>query len=159
MSEIRPAVERRHPPAALMHLINPVVRRLISSGRGRAGDQLILLHYTGRKSGRRFDIPVGYQLIAGTPTVFTNSRWRHNFSGGRDIEMTLRGRRRAARATLVDDPTIVAQVYYDLISELGVKAAQRRMGIRVNLDRNPTLEELDEAVRRYGLSLVRLEET
>ena len=158
MPDTRPAVERRHPPAALMRLVNPVVRRLISSGRGPAGGQLILLHYTGRRSGRQFDIPVGYQLIAGTPTVFTNSRWRHNFSGGRDIEMTRRGRRRAARATLVDDPAIVAQVYDDLFSQFGVKAAQRRLGIRVNVDRNPTREELEEAVRRCGLSLVRLEE-
>ena len=149
------AVERRHPPSALMRLVNPVVRYLV--GRGRAGDQLLVLHYTGRRTGRRFDVPAGYHLVDGVPTVFTNSGWRHNFAGGADVEVTSGGRRRAGRATLVTDPPTVAGVYRRLIDEIGWRAAQRRMGIRVTVGRAPTLEELQDAVTRSGLSLVRLD--
>jgi hypothetical protein len=153
MSE-KQAVERRHPPDALMTLVNPIVRRLVS--RGRAGDQLLVLHFTGRRTGQRYDVPAGYHDVDGVPTVFTNSRWRHNFAGGRDIEVTFRGERRAAQADLVSDARAVAAVYRGLIDGLGWKAAQRRMGIRITVGRTPTLDELQEAVIRSGLSLVRL---
>jgi hypothetical protein len=56
--------------------------------------QILVLHYTGRRSGQRYDVPVGYHLIDGVPTVFTNSGWRHNFADGPTIEVTYRGARR-----------------------------------------------------------------
>jgi hypothetical protein len=96
------AVERCHPPSALMRLINPFMRRLV--GGGRLGNQILVLHYVGRRSGRHFDVPAGYHLIGGVVSVFTNSGWRHNFAGGRNIEVTLRGVRQPAQAVLCDDP-------------------------------------------------------
>ncbi len=149
------AIEPRHPPAALMKLVNPVVRRLVA--RGRAGEQLLVLHLTGRRTGQRYDVPAGYQLVDGVPTVFTNSGWRHNCAGGADVEVTLRGERRAARATLVDDPPTVATVYRQVIGAIGWQAAQRRMGIRITVGRTPTLEELQDAVTASGLSLIRVD--
>jgi hypothetical protein len=104
----RPAVERVHPPDALLRMINPLMRRLIA--RGRFGDQLLLLHYVGRRSGRRFDVPAGYRVIDGVVSVLTNSGWRHNFAGGRDIEVTTNGRRRPGHAVLVDDPQEITDV-------------------------------------------------
>jgi hypothetical protein len=77
----KPAVERVHPPDALFRLLNRVMRPLIA--RGHFQDQLLLLHYVGRRSGRRFDVPAGYHMIDGVPSVLTSSGWRHNFAGGR----------------------------------------------------------------------------
>lgn len=83
----RPAVGRVHPPDALFRLLNRVMRPLIA--RGHFQDQLLLFHYVGRRSGRRFDVPAGYHMIDGVPSVLTSSGWRHNFAGGREIEVTL----------------------------------------------------------------------
>ncbi len=44
-----------------------------------------------------------------------------------------------------------------VINRLGWRAAQRRLGIRVNVGRTPTVDELVEAVRASGLSIVRLD--
>jgi hypothetical protein len=154
MPDEKPAVERRHPPNGLMRLVNPVVRRLV--GRGRAADQVLVLHYVGRRSGRHFDVPAGYHVIDGVVSVFTNSGWRHNFAGGRDIEVTLRGVRQPARAVLCDDADEVADVYARLISELGTNRAARRLGLRFNVDRAPTRDELKDGIQRSGLSLVRV---
>jgi hypothetical protein len=137
-----------------MRLVNPVVRALVRRGRG--GGQLLVLHYTGRRSGRRFDVPAGYHVVDGVVSVLTNSRWRHNFAGTRQIEVTLDGRRRPATAHLVDDPDRVAGTYLGLIGELGPSAAQRRLGIRINVDREPTQAELRDAVVRSGLSVVQV---
>jgi hypothetical protein len=51
----------------------------------------------------------------------------------------------------------VAATYQATIDRLGWKAAQRCLGIRINVGRAPTLDELVEAVRSSGLSIVRLE--
>lgn len=103
MTTQRPAVERTHPPAFLMKAVNPLTRRLIA--RGKASDALLVLHYTGRKSGTAYDVPAGYHLIDGQITVFTNSAWRHNFTGGRDITVTLRGERTPAGPNSPPTPT------------------------------------------------------
>jgi hypothetical protein len=150
----KPAVERRHPPKALMRLVNPLVRRLVSHG--RAGDQILLLHYVGRRSGRQFDVPAGYHLIDGVVSILTNSGWRHNFAGGRNIEVTLKGVRQPAHVALCDDPDEVTDIYERLISELGTARAGRRLGLRFNVDRAPTRDELKDGIRRSGLSIVRV---
>jgi hypothetical protein len=137
-----------------MRLVNPLMRRLIAHG--RFGDQLLLLHYVGHKSGRQFDVPAGYHIVDGVTSVFTNSSWRHNFAGGRDIEVTLDGQRRPAHAVLADDPQEVAKIYERLISDLGMKQTARRFGVRFNIDRPPTLSELLEAIQRSCLSIVRI---
>ena len=156
----RPAVERVRPPLLLVRLANPVMRRLLASPlHALASSQLLLLHFTGRRSGRRYSVPVGYHDLDGVPSVLTNSGWRLNFRGGADIEVTLRGRRRPARATLVEDPATVAAVYQDTTDRLGWRAAQRRLGIRINVGRAPTRDELVEAVRASGLAIVRLQLT
>jgi hypothetical protein len=154
----RPAVERVTPPLLLVRAANPVMRWLLASpAHAVASSQLLLLHFTGRRSGRRYTVPAGYHDLDGVPSVLTNSGWRVNFRGGADIEVTLRGRRRPARATLVGDPASVAATYQAMIDRLGWKAAHRRLGIRSNVGRAPTRDELTEAVRSSGLSIVRLE--
>jgi hypothetical protein len=57
---------------------------------------------------------------------------------------------------LDEDPLTVAEVYQHLIGEVGLDAAGRRLGIRINVERAPTYEELVEAVRREHLSALHL---
>ena len=124
--------------------------------RGRLGNQILVLHYTGRRTGRSFDVPAGYHDIDGVISIFTNSGWRHNFAGGRDIEVTLRGTRRPARAVLLDDLERVTDVFERLIGELGYRQASRRLGLRFNVDRAPTRAELRDGIERSGLSIVQI---
>lgn len=49
-----PLIERVHPPAAAMRLINPVMRTVLSSRFHRPiSGQLLVLHFTGRRTGTR----------------------------------------------------------------------------------------------------------
>jgi phosphatidylserine/phosphatidylglycerophosphate/cardiolipin synthase-like enzyme len=61
-----------------------------------------------------------------------------------------------AHAALIDDPHEVTDVYMRLIDELGIKQARRRLELRFNVDRVPTRSELQEAIQRSGLSIVRI---
>lgn len=154
----RPAVQRVQPPKAPYQAVNAVMRWMLSSpGRARPmGESLLLLHLTGRKSGRGFEFPVAYVADGDRLVVLTTSTWRVNLRERPDVHVTLRGRRLAARAELVEDPDAVAQVYGARIAEVGYTKAARRMGIRINVDRPPTHQELVDAARRDKLSVVYL---
>ena len=158
-SRTRPVVERVTPPKAPFVLVNAVMRTLLSSRRGSSGvgRRLLLLHLVGRRSGRPLTVPVAYRDVGdGRLLVLTNSRWRFNLRDRDRVEVTFLGRRQQAHAQLVEDPRVVAEVYDTLITEVGYRRAGRRMGIRINVDRLPTVEELADAARRDGLSLVYL---
>ncbi|MDI3341438.1 MAG: nitroreductase/quinone reductase family protein [Sphaerobacter sp.] len=153
MATTKPAVEHK-PPVFISRVMNPIMRRVLASRSGRMGESLLLLHFTGRKSGRAYTVPAGYHDLDDRLVVLTNSGWRHNFRSGRPGEVTLRGRRRRARFVLVDDPDRVAEAYRRLIERYGTARARRRLGIRFDPSRVPTLGELREAVVASGLSVI-----
>ena len=153
-----PAVERQHPPDALMRVVNPIMRTVLRLPTHRLVDgHLLLLTFTGRRSGRTYQLPVGYHWIDGRLCLLTNSGWRVNFRGGRPVVVRHRGEVHRGTATLEEDPGHVADVYARLIDDMGHEQAGRRLGLRINVDRAPTHEELVEAVRRSGLSTVVLD--
>lgn len=154
-------VERAIPPALMTRVGNPVLTWLLS-GRRRAakvGQDLVLLHVTGRRTGRVYSTPVAYHRQPdGRLLVFTSSGWRVNLRGGpTPVELTLLGRRVAASALLDEDPAAVADVYERLIHQIGPAKAGRRLGIRINVDRAPTHEELTRAAAREHLSVLLLD--
>lgn len=135
------------------------MRWMLSSPRRASGvgKHLLLLHLIGRKSGRALTLPVAYRRLPdGRLLVLTSSTWRVNLRGRPDVDVTLLGRRQPARAELVEDEEAVAGVYEGLIATEGHGSATRRMGIRVNVDREPTHEELVEAARGDRLSAIYL---
>lgn len=143
-------------------MVNKVMRMMLSSPRRaqRVGRHLLLLHVTGRKTGREFVLPVAYRREDdGRLLVLTNSGWRVNLRDGPDVAVTLLGEHRPARAELVEDPDAVASVYRRLIDAEGHARAGRRMGIRINVSRAPSLPELADAARRDGLSAIYLDLT
>lgn len=144
----RPAVEVAHPPRAVVRASNPVVRWMLASPRrmGGAGDALLLLHVTGRRTGAVYDVPVGYHPADdGRLTVVTDAGWRVNLRGRPDVEVTLKGVRRAARAELVEDPDVVAGVYESLLDEEDPRGSARRLGLRLAQERVPDHEDLAKA--------------
>src|SRR5690606_12067327 len=100
------------PPVRLFNVVNPALNRLLCSPlHGVMSDILMILHFTGRKSGRRYDLPVGYAGDGRRFYVSTDKRWCHNLRGGREIELTHRGKRTSAFADVIDDPEAMAEAY------------------------------------------------
>src|SRR6516165_3129744 len=70
-------VKRSVPPRAMVKMGNPLVRMLLDSPLHEVlDDSFLVLHLTGRKTGRRYDIPVGYVDMGGRLIVVTVARWR-----------------------------------------------------------------------------------
>ena len=137
-----------------MRVVNPVVRRLVEAG--RAGDELMVLHFTGRRTGRSYDVPVGVRVVDGSLCVFTSSPWRHNVRSGGVVQVSRRGRRETLPVELVDDPHEVTTILARLIEAHGPAWARRALGIRIHVPRNPTTAELQAMVEECGFSVLRL---
>ncbi len=152
--DTQPAVEGFPLPRWLIRIANPLARRLIDQGRAPA--ELAVLRFRGRKSGRAFKIPVGVVQLDEGAAALTDADWRYNFHGGHPVEVSAGGKRQRCIATLVDDPDEVAAELHRAIRRYGYKRAGRRLGIRINLGREPTLDEIADAARRTGLSIVYL---
>jgi len=150
-------VKRSVPPPALVKMGNPLVRVLLGSPlHGALDDSFLVLHLTGRKTGRRYNIPVGYVEMEGKLTVVTTARWRVNLRGGADVEVTRHGCLRPMRALLDEDPASVAVSYQAMIDRIGWRKAQRQLGISRPGGRAPTTPELRDAAREYGWSVITL---
>ena len=151
-------VGRSIPPQRLINLVNPLVRAVLQSPlHGTLDSALLLLHITGRKTGRRYDIPMSYVGIDDRHLiVITQHTWRVNARGGADVEVTYRGHRQMMPGDLDEDPTSVTAALHRVIERIGWKAAQRRLGLKVHVGRTPSLRELEAAVREFKLASLTL---
>jgi F420H(2)-dependent quinone reductase len=108
------------PFTLLNRVINPLVRLLIRSPlHPLVSRRIALITFTGRRSGRRYTIPVGYQ-IAGTRLTITvgspeRKVWWRNLRGtGAPVELVVRGHPRSGRAVATrSGPRAVVSVALD----------------------------------------------
>jgi len=82
-------------------LRTPLVSRLI-------GSRLLTVYVTGRKSGRRYAVPVAYTRHEGDLLVGTPFGWGRNLRTGEPVTIRLKGRRRLADVrVMADEPGVV----------------------------------------------------
>jgi deazaflavin-dependent oxidoreductase (nitroreductase family) len=113
---------------------------------------LMLVSYTGRKTGKAYRQPVSYVRDGETLLTPGGGRWTLNLGGDRPVRIRLRGRNVPARADLVSDPAEVERL-------LGVIAAKNPRAARfIPIPRRPDgrLEpEALGAALRHGFRIVR----
>ena len=133
-------ITRSTPSPLVMRVMNPAVKFAITRGWGPGTDELMVLHWTGRKTGTAYSTPIGRHEHDGQLFSITQASYKHNFVGGGPVELVLDGVRRPFTATLVDDPEIVGRRMRALLDTLGPKRGARALASRI--DGDPTIEEL-----------------
>src|SRR3954469_16183574 len=148
--EPAPVADKR-PPPRLVRAANAALRPLMKSRLGRlVRGQLVILRFSGRKSGREYEIVVGWHDAGGVRAVFTPARWRVNFRGGAPVTVVHQGRTLTGTGTLVDDPEEVARGIQQAIDS-GSKPSL--LGITVPEGHRVTPED----VRATERAMIRLE--
>jgi hypothetical protein len=156
MAEQSYAVDVGHPPSVVLRLVNPVLGALLRTPlAGPARKQLMVLNFTGRKSGRQFTIPVSAHVIDGELYALTGAPWKANFRDGATAQVVYEGKATAMRGQLVSDRASLPDLYLKCAQSYDVKRAQRMMGLKFREQRIPTREELAEAIERLNLGAVR----
>ena len=153
-----PTKERPKPPLPrwLFKLVNPTLSLVLRSPlHGKASGVLMLLGFTGRKSGRRYATPVGYHAEGGDLLVFTHSPWWTNMRGGARVTMRLRGRDVPGWAIATTDLEEIFPRVRAFVDRKGARNA-RRIGLSLPPDRSPSDDELRAAIRDQGLARIRI---
>ncbi|MCQ4117835.1 grhN [Rhodococcus tibetensis] len=153
MSKPDTANVRLSPPSPqLMRLVNPLVRRALTTRSwGRRIRRQGLIEFTGRRTGRIMRVPVCLHDVDGGTLIFTERPWRFNFAGGAPVTVTHRGRVRRGRALLLDATPAEAGAAFRAALDDG--ASPFELGLKVPRGYVPTEAELAEIAR----SLIRVD--
>lgn len=126
-------------------VLNRIMRGMLSTplvSRG-IGRRLVTLYVVGRKTGRRFTIPVAYtrqgeDLLIGTPFG-----WGRNLRTGEPVEIRLKGKRRLADVEAFSDEPGVTRLYTIICKDNKTFAGLNKVGI--DPDGEPRPEDLHAA--------------
>lgn len=157
MTEQSYAVDAGHPPSAVLRVVNPILGFLLRTPlAGPARKQLMVLSFTGRKTGRPYSIPLSAHVIDGQLYALTGAGWKQNFRGGGPVQVEYDGKSTAMRGELIRDRGVVSDLLLRCAESYGVQRAQRMIGLKFRDQRIPTRDEFAEAVDRLHLGAVRL---
>lgn len=151
------AIELSHPPEALMRVLNPTLRvgvRLPVVG--SVLKDFMILEFTGRKSGRRFSVPVSAHHLDGDLYAILDAGWKYNFADGAPADVFHAGSKKAMHGQLVKEPTEVGSIVHRVATGYGPKKAQRSMGMTFGGEAIPPLAEFVEAAARLRLAAITL---
>ncbi|MHA7649870.1 PNPOx family protein [Mycobacterium sp. ML4] len=156
MTEQSFAIDVGHPPSALLKAVNPALGFLLGTPLGGSlRTQFMVLHFTGRKSGKQFKLPVSAHVIDGDLYALASAAWKFNFRGGAPAQVVYNGKTNAMRGELVEDRTVTRDLYLRAAQSYDVKRAQRQMGLKFRDNRIPSAEEFSEAIERLKLSAIK----
>ena len=145
MSDSTALPDPRARTMALQGLANRVVRGLLRTplvSRG-VGGRLVTLYIVGRKSGRRYTIPVAYTRDGGDLLIGTPFGWGRNLRTGEPVEIRLKGRRRQADVRAYSGEADVTGAYATMTRDN--KAFAKFNNVRFDADGNPSPEDLHRA--------------
>ena len=148
----KPAVQDAPPPKLVLRFVSPLIKAVLRSPMHRLlSKKLMLLTVTGRRTGRTYTVPVGrHPSPDGGLVLSAGGAWRHNLRGGADVRLTVDGRERAAHAVLEEDPARAAAALGRLLERAGPRA----LALKVNVDRTPTVAEIEPAMADRAIAYV-----
>jgi hypothetical protein len=107
-------------------IVNPAMMAVLRSPlHGLLSGSLMILIFEGRKSGKRYQIPVGYMEEGGKLYLFSHAAWAKNFRDGAPVGVRLRGELRRGTARLTTDPALIRRMINRMIAERGEGMAER----------------------------------
>jgi deazaflavin-dependent oxidoreductase (nitroreductase family) len=88
------------------------------------GQGVALLTFTGRRSGKRYTIPVSYQRSDDVVTVVTKRvrKWWHNFETPAEAELRIAGHTYAGKAELIQSEAEVSDFMVDYLAKRPIDA-------------------------------------
>jgi F420H(2)-dependent quinone reductase len=139
-------------PEPLFLIINPMMRILLRSPLHFVQSKsLMLITFTGRKSGRRFTTPVRYVRVGDTVRCFTSPEnlWWRNLRGGATVSLRIAGKEGSFWAAPIEnDPPAVREALKHYLGLFPQDAAYHE----IRLNRDKSLVEADlERVSQHAV--------
>lgn len=132
---------------------NPLMRLVLTSkAHGVMSSRLLLLSFTGRRTGRSYTTPVSYVREGRDLLVPGGGLWWKNLTGG-TARVRLQGSWQVVTPELIQEPVAMADVLGRMLAVNPAIAVFT--GIRPGSDGRPVARSLDRE-RRRGFTVVRL---
>jgi deazaflavin-dependent oxidoreductase (nitroreductase family) len=139
-------------PPFVNHAMKFVLRSPVN---GMVSKTILLITFTGRKSGKTYTTPVSYSQDDDQVTIFTHAAWWKNLRGGAPVTLRIRGREIQGLAEpIAEDKQAVAA---GLTAHLRkVPSDARYYAVTLDDHRNPRAEEVEKAVQTVVMIRIRL---
>ena len=156
MTEKSNAITVSHPPDAFLRVVNPIMKLLLHTPlAGAARNQLMVVNFTGRKTGKPYSIVVSAHVIDDTLYAMTGASWKANFRDGAAAQVLHDGKTTTMRGELITDKALITDLYSRCTESYGVKRAERAMGLGFRDHQMPTRDQFAEAVDQLHLNAIR----
>ena len=140
--------------------VPPIVNRtmkfmLRSPLHGMVDKQILLITFTGRKSGKTYTTPVSYSQSDDQVVIFTHADWWKNLRNGAPVTLHIRGRDLAGLAEPIaeDKPAVAAGLAEHLRK---VPSDAKYYAVTFDAEGNPRSEEVEKAAQTAVMIRVRL---
>ncbi len=140
--------------------VPPIVNRtmkfvLRSPLHGIVDKQILLITFTGRKSGKTYTTPVSYSQSGDQVVIFTHANWWKNLRTDAPVSLRIRGRdwQGLAEPIAEDKQTVAAGLAEHLRK---VRGDAKYYGVTYDADGNPRSEEVEKAAQSAVMVRIRL---
>jgi hypothetical protein len=135
-------------PEPLFAIINPVMGFFLRSPLHRLwSSSLMLITFTGRKSGKQFTTPVRYIQTGDTVRCFTaaENQWWRNLRDGAQVSLLIKRQSGEYEAQAIfDNPTVIKEQLMSYLALFPEDAAYH--DIRLNKDKSLNQQDLEQSV-------------
>jgi deazaflavin-dependent oxidoreductase (nitroreductase family) len=122
---------------------------------GMVSKTLLLITFTGRKSGKTYTTPVSYSQHDDQVYIFTHAEWWKNLRNGAPVRLRIRGREfQGLPEPVAEDKQAIAAGLTEHLRM--VPSDARYYGVTFDEQGNPRSEEVEKAVQSVVMIRTRL---
>lgn len=136
--------------------VNQAMKLILGSPvHGLVSKSILLITFTGRKSGKTYMTPVSYSQDNGQVTIFTHANWWKNLRGGAPVMLRVRGRELQGIAKpIADDKQVITTGLMEHLRM--VPSDAKYYGVTFDDNKNPRVDEIEKAVQTVVMIRVQL---
>jgi deazaflavin-dependent oxidoreductase (nitroreductase family) len=144
----------RRPSPQVMRLYNNLPKLILRSPlHGIMSKKVLLLSFTGRKSGKRYTLPLSYVQTGDTLWLGTQTPWWKNLHGGAPVTARVQGKTVTGIADVITDEAGMREAYHTILTLY--PGYGRFINVSLEADGYPSVEAVADA-RRRGLVVIRV---
>jgi len=123
-----------------------------------ASRSVMLITFTGRKSGKSYTTPISYAREGDTVTAFTGAKWSRNLAGGAAVTLNIKNKIYQGQADVIDeDKEAVAAGLRTFLGK--VRSDARFYQVKFDDNGEPNREDVQQAAQRCVMLHIRLEDS
>ena len=123
---------------------------------GMVSKSIMLITFTGRKSGKIYTTPISYTRDGNLVTAFTGAKWSRNLIGGAPVTLNIKNKEYQGQAQLIQDKEDVAKNLRTFLNK--VRSDARFYKVRFDEDGRPNWEDVQKAAQRSDMLQIQLGE-